>query len=76
MRRVCATEECGIVSDGDDFIEHTYAKFADFWLPAWNGSTSNTRLGGSALLTIEYRNYRVTPVPTDSDSPVTVAGRL
>lgn len=57
-------------------IEHTYAKVADFWLPTSNRSTSNTRLGGSAVLTIEYRNYLVTPAPIDSDSPVKVAGRF
>jgi hypothetical protein len=31
----------------------------DFWLPRRNQSVSYIRLGGSATLTIEYSNYRV-----------------
>ncbi len=49
-------------------IEQIYLKVADFWLPASNRSTSNTRLGGSVLLTIEYKDYRVTAIPTLSNS--------
>jgi hypothetical protein len=42
-------------------IEHTYAKFGNFWLPKSNSSTTSTRLGGHAYLTIDYRDYKVTP---------------
>lgn len=41
-------------------IEQVYTKVGDFWLPASNRSTSNIRLGGRALLNIEYRDYLVT----------------
>jgi hypothetical protein len=47
----------------DTKIEHVYIKVGDFWLPASNRSTSTTRLGGHALLTIEYKNYQVTAAP-------------
>lgn len=40
-------------------IEHIYTKIGDFWLPAQNRSESQIRLGGHALLTIDYNNYRV-----------------
>lgn len=49
-------------------IEQIYLKVADFWLPSSNRSTSNTRLGGSALLTIKYKDYRVTAIPTLGNS--------
>lgn len=41
-------------------IEHRYAKVDDFWLPAENRSASTIRLGGRAVLTIEYRDYKIT----------------
>src|ERR1051326_2675476 len=43
----------------DTKIEHVYIKIGDFWLPTSNRSTSTTRQGGSALLTIDYTDYRV-----------------
>ncbi len=49
-------------------LEQIYLKVADFWLPSSNRSTSNTRLGGSALLTIEYKDYRVTAIPALDNS--------
>jgi hypothetical protein len=49
-------------------VEQVYLKVADFWLPASNRSTSNTRLGGSAVLTIEYKDYQVTAIPMSGDS--------
>jgi hypothetical protein len=49
-------------------VEQVYLKVADFWLPAWNRSTSNTRLGGSAVLTIEYKDYQVTAISMSGDS--------
>lgn len=44
-------------------IEHVYTKVGDFWLPKSNHSTTNTRLGGHAYLTIDYNDYKVTPAP-------------
>ena len=52
----------------DTKIEHAYVKVSDFWLPASNRSTSSTRLGGSAVLTIYYTDYRVSTVGTQSES--------
>jgi len=42
-------------------IEHRYQKVGSFWLPLQNTSTSTTRLGGRATLTIEYGSYDVDP---------------
>ncbi len=39
-------------------IEHRYAKVNDFWLPAENHTESAIRLGGVAVLSIEYKDYR------------------
>jgi hypothetical protein len=49
-------------------VEQVYLKVAEFWLPASNRSTSNTRLGGSAVLTIEYKDYQVTAIPSSDNS--------
>jgi len=49
-------------------IEHQYTKVADFWLPMQNRSTSRVRFGGTALLTIEYKDYEVNPGPQNSDA--------
>lgn len=38
-------------------IDHTYAKTGDFWLPEHNRSESTMRLGGTAVLTIDYGQY-------------------
>jgi hypothetical protein len=54
-------------------IEHVYEKVGDFWLPRSNRSTSNTRLGGHALLTIDYSNYNVTAVSARTDLDRTIA---
>jgi hypothetical protein len=58
----------------DTKIEHLYSKVGDFWLPASNRSTSTTRLGGHAVLTIEYTNYRVSALPVRIDANETIAG--
>jgi len=39
-------------------IHHVYAKDGEFWLPQTNRSESKIRLGGSALLTIDYGTYQ------------------
>ena len=47
-------------------IAHKYVKVNDFWLPAENHTESVIRLGGRAILSIEYRDYqitRATPLP-------------
>ncbi len=41
-------------------ITHTYGKLSEFWLPLHNQSVSNIRLGGRAVLTIDYRDYKIT----------------
>jgi hypothetical protein len=58
----------------DTKINQIYAKVSDFWLPVSNRSTTSTRLGGHAYLTIEYKDYRITAVPPLGDSNSTVAG--
>ncbi len=48
-------------------IRHTYAKVDGFWLPKQNRSVSTIRLGGQAVLTIDYNDYKIvdplTPAP-------------
>jgi hypothetical protein len=41
-------------------IKHTYIKVDDFWLPAENHTESVIRLGGRAILSIEYKDYKIT----------------
>jgi len=41
-------------------IEEVYVKVDDFWLPAYNHSISSIRLGGSADLTIQYKDHQIT----------------
>lgn len=41
-------------------IDQVYTKVGDFWLPAHNRSVTAIRLGGHAVLTIEYKNYEIT----------------
>lgn len=40
-------------------INHTYTKVGDFWLPEENHSESSIRFGGHAVLTIEYKDYKI-----------------
>jgi outer membrane lipoprotein-sorting protein len=40
-------------------VQHRYEKVGDFWLPAENKTDSTIRMGGHALLSIEYKDYRV-----------------
>ena len=51
-------------------IHHEYTKIQGFWLPVRNQSVGYTRFGGRAILTIEYKNYKLTgasdPTPTVS----------
>lgn len=49
-------------------IRHRYEKVGDFWLPAENKTESSIRLGGHAILSIEYKDYEI----TDAVSPESV----
>jgi hypothetical protein len=40
-------------------IDHVYKKTGQFWLPERNRSESKLRIGGSAVLTIDYGEYHV-----------------
>ena len=40
-------------------IEHRYEKVGEFWLPVSNKSLTTVRLGGTATLTIDYKDYKL-----------------
>jgi hypothetical protein len=40
-------------------VKHRYVKVNDFWLPAENHTESMIRLGGEAILSIEYKDYKI-----------------
>jgi hypothetical protein len=42
-------------------IRHTNAKTGNFWLPERNRSETKVRLGGTAVLTIDYGTYTILP---------------
>lgn len=42
-------------------INHQYMRTDGFWFPAQNRSETKVRLGGTAVLTIDYGTYQVTP---------------
>jgi hypothetical protein len=47
-------------------VKHRYIKVNDFWLPAENHTESVIRVGGQAILSIEYKDYKITkaaPLP-------------
>ncbi|MGA9542812.1 MAG: hypothetical protein WBQ85_04550 [Candidatus Sulfotelmatobacter sp.] len=47
-------------------VKHKYVKVDNFWLPAENHTESVIRLGGRAILSIEYKDYKITkasPLP-------------
>jgi len=43
-------------------IEYRWGKIGGFWLPVHNESETQVRLGGKAVLTIDYTDYQVTGV--------------
>lgn len=51
-------------------IHHVYAKTGPFWLPEHNESDTLVRLGGSAVLTIDYGAYKT----TSADPTIAAAG--
>ena len=56
-------------------IHHRYTKIDRFWLPAHNESVTHVRVGGQAVLTIEYTDYKIktataaASVPSSSAQP-------
>jgi outer membrane lipoprotein-sorting protein len=40
-------------------IRHLYKKVEDFWLPQQNYTVTTVRLGGQAILTIDYQDYQI-----------------
>lgn len=63
-------------------VNHRYEKVDDFWLPAENKTDSWIRMGGHAVLSIEYQDYKITEAapttsggsaPSRSDAPATRA---
>ena len=53
-------------------IEQAYARVGDFWLPISNRSSSTTRLGGHAFLTIDYQDYQIVPA-APLTAPINIA---
>jgi hypothetical protein len=45
-------------------IKHTYSKTDGFWLPEQNRSESKVRIGGTAVLTIDYGTYQIVSEPS------------
>lgn len=45
-------------------IRFTNAKRGDFWLPEKNRSETKVRIGGTAVLTIDYGSYQISPQRT------------
>jgi hypothetical protein len=43
-------------------IEYRWANIAGFWLPIHNESETQVRMGGKAVLTIDYTDYQITGV--------------
>jgi hypothetical protein len=50
-------------------IRWTYAKTGSFWLPQRSRSESKIRIGGSAVLTIDYGTYQI-----NADKPHSAGG--
>jgi hypothetical protein len=42
-------------------FKRSYQKIGDVWLPESNESETKVRIFGTAFLTIEYRDYQITP---------------
>lgn len=42
-------------------IHHTNARVGDFWLPHMNRSETKVRIGGAAVMTIDYGTYQIMP---------------
>lgn len=55
-------------------IQHAYTRIGDFWLPSENHTTSSVRLGGRAVLTIQYTDYTVVPAQNTAKLQSSLAG--
>lgn len=55
-------------------IHHTYGHTGGFWLPSQNRSVTKVRLGGTAVLTIDYGTYETEP-QIAADASSLAAGR-
>ena len=53
-------------------FKRNYEKLGDFWLPESNESTTKVRIFGTAVLTIKYGEYQLTPVPGGKATPSVV----
>lgn len=49
-------------------VNHRYEKVDQFWLPAENKTDSLVRLGGHAVLSIEYQSYKITDPATPAEA--------
>ena len=47
-------------------MANTYQKVGDYWLPIHKNATSDVRLGGKAMLAIDFSGYRITEKPRGS----------
>ena len=50
-------------------IEYRWSKIGGFWLPSHNASETDVRMGGKAVLTIDYSDYQITGVNRSSAHP-------
>jgi hypothetical protein len=50
-------------------IHHEYRKIGEFYLPALNRTVTDVRLGGKAVLTIQYLDYKLPPQVAGGGSP-------
>lgn len=52
-------------------IHHLYGKTGEFWLPLQNQSRTSVRLGGTAVLTIDYGTPRIESAPASTTADAT-----
>ena len=57
-------------------VHHSYRKIGEFWLPEQNESTTEVRLGGHAVLSIKYRDYKLAPEVKTAGSATTVTATV
>ncbi len=50
-------------------IDHEYQKVDGFYLPALNRTVTDVRMGGKAILTIRYQNYKLTTAAENVADP-------
>jgi hypothetical protein len=48
-------------------IDHEYQKVGGFYLPALNRTVTDVRLGGNAVLTIRYQDYKLSAAENVAD---------